>query len=191
MDYTLCHTRICGLSSGNKREPCNSNSVYFPSIPHAKLVCSGEILHGSNTSNVYPYKNTSTSFTGYVETDLSAPDVARKKVFGINTTCLTRWGEMRQHRRTASPTVWQKAGQNTVRWLHHSQPRGGFRPLANEIAVMPSPFHSLRVEIALCSLAGCGKTPVRLCFERARLLAAPLSHVESMTALAAEGAYGA
>jgi len=39
--------------------------------------------------------------------------------------------------------------------------------------------------------SGCGKTPVRLCFERARLLAAPLSRPESMTDLAADEAYGA
>lgn len=51
---------------------------------------------------------------GHVEIDLSAPDIARKKAFGMNTTCLTRW---RGCDSTAQllPTVWQKDGQNTIR----------------------------------------------------------------------------
>jgi hypothetical protein len=66
--------------------------------------------------NVYPYENASTSFTGYVEIDLSAPDIARKKAFGMNTTCLTRWGGCDSTPQLL-PTVWQKAGHNIVRCI--------------------------------------------------------------------------
>jgi hypothetical protein len=93
-----------------------SNSVYFYTIPHANLSVLVKYCTACDPPNVYPYKNASTSFTGYVETDLSAPDVARKKVFGINTTWLTRWGG-RDSTAQLLPTVWQKAGQNTVRCI--------------------------------------------------------------------------
>jgi hypothetical protein len=52
-----------------------SNSVYFDTIPHANLSVLVKYCRDCDPPNVYPYKNASTSFTGYVEIDLSAPDI--------------------------------------------------------------------------------------------------------------------
>ena len=93
-----------------------SNSVYFYTIPHANLSVLVKYCRACDPPNMYPYENALTSFTGYVEIDLSAPDIARKKVFGMNTTCLTRWGGCDSTAQLL-PTVWQKAGQNTVRCI--------------------------------------------------------------------------
>lgn len=93
-----------------------SNSVYFYTTPHANLSVLVKYCTACDPPNVYPYKNASTSFTSYAEIDLSAPDIARRKVFGINTTCLTKWGGCDSPAQLL-PTVWQKAGQNTVRCI--------------------------------------------------------------------------
>jgi len=92
-----------------------SNSVYFYTMPHTVAVLV-KYCRACDPPNMYPYENTSTSFTGYVEIDLSAPEIARKKAFGINTACLIRWGGCDSIAQLL-PTVWQKAGQNTVRCI--------------------------------------------------------------------------
>ena len=93
-----------------------SNSIYFYSLPHGIVDVLVKYCRDCDSSNLYPYENIPTSFTGYVELDLSAPEIARKKALGINTTCLTRWGGCDS---TAEmlPTIWQRAGQNTVRCI--------------------------------------------------------------------------
>jgi hypothetical protein len=93
-----------------------SNSVYYYTMPHANLSVLVKYCRACDPPNLYPYENASTFFTGYVEIDLSAPDIARKKAFGMNTTCLTRWGGCDSTAQLL-PTVWQKAGQNTVRCI--------------------------------------------------------------------------
>ena len=92
-----------------------SNSVYFYTMPHTVAVLV-KYCRACDPPNMYPYENTLTSFTGYVEIDLSAPEIARKKAFGINTACLIRWGGCDSIAQLL-PTVWQKAGQNTVRCI--------------------------------------------------------------------------
>ncbi len=85
-------------------------------MPHANLSVLVKYCRACDPPNVYPYEDASTSFTGYVEIDLSAPDIARKKAFGVNTKCLTRWGGCDSSAQLL-PTVWQKAGQNVVRCI--------------------------------------------------------------------------
>ena len=91
-----------------------SNSVYFYTMPHGMADVLVKYCRACDPPKMYPYENTSTPFTGYVEMDLSAPEIARKKAFGMNTACLTRWGGCDSVAQLL-PTVWQKAGQNTVR----------------------------------------------------------------------------
>ena len=93
-----------------------SNSVYFYTMPHGMVDVLVKYCRACDTPKMYPYENASTSFTGYVEIDLSAPEIARKKAFGINTACLIRWGGCDSTAQLL-PTVWQKAGQNTVRCI--------------------------------------------------------------------------
>jgi hypothetical protein len=93
-----------------------SNSVYFYSIPHGSVDLLVKYCRDCDSPNMYPYENASTSFTGYVEIDLSAPEIARRKAFGINTACLTRWGGCDSTAQML-PTIWQRAGQNTVRCI--------------------------------------------------------------------------
>jgi len=93
-----------------------SNSVYFYTMPHGNLNVLVKYCRACDPPNMYPYENVSTSFTGYVEIDLSASEIARKKVFRMNTACLTRWGGCDSTAQLL-PTVWQKAGHNTVRCI--------------------------------------------------------------------------
>jgi hypothetical protein len=93
-----------------------SNSVYFYTMPHGMVDVLVKYCWACDPPNMYPYENASSSFTGYVEIDLSAPEIARKKAFGMNTACLTRWGGCDSTAQLL-PTVWQKAGQNTVRCI--------------------------------------------------------------------------
>src|SRR5215470_5612291 len=91
-----------------------SNSVYFYTIPHGIVSLLVKYCKACDPPNLNPYENASTSFTGYVEIDLSAPEIARKKAFGMDAACLTKWGGCDSTAQLL-PTVWQKAGQNTVR----------------------------------------------------------------------------
>jgi hypothetical protein len=93
-----------------------SNSVYFYTMPHGMVDVLVKYCRACDPPKMYPYENASTSFTGYVEIDLSAPEIARKKAFGINTACLIRWAGCDSTAQLL-PTVWQKAGQNTVRCI--------------------------------------------------------------------------
>jgi hypothetical protein len=93
-----------------------SNSVYFYTMPYGMVDVLVKYCRACDSPNIYPYENASTSFTGYVEIDLSAPELARKKAFGMNTACLTRWGGCDSTAQLL-PTVWQRGGQNTVRCI--------------------------------------------------------------------------
>ena len=93
-----------------------SNSIYFYSMPHGMVDVLVKYCRACDPPNMYPYETVSMFFTGYVEIDLSAPDIARNKVFGMNTGCLTRWGGCDSAAQLL-PTVWQMAGQNTVRCI--------------------------------------------------------------------------
>ena len=90
-----------------------SNSVYFYTMPHANLDVLVKYCRGCDPPKLYPYENASTSFTGYVEIDLTAPEIARKKAFGMNTACLTRWGGCDSTAQLL-PTVWQKTGRGIL-----------------------------------------------------------------------------
>jgi hypothetical protein len=93
-----------------------SNSVEFYTMPLGMADVLVKYCRACDPPKMYPYENTSTPFTGYVEMDLSAPEIARKKAFGMNTACLIRWGGCDSVAQLL-PTVWQKAGQNTVRCI--------------------------------------------------------------------------
>jgi hypothetical protein len=93
-----------------------SNSVYFYTIPHGMVSLLVKYCKACDPPNLNPCENASTSFTGYVEIDLSAPEIARKKAFGMDAACLTKWGGC-DSTALLLPTVWQKARQNTVRCI--------------------------------------------------------------------------
>jgi hypothetical protein len=93
-----------------------SNSVEFYTMPLGMADVLVKYCRACDPPKMYPYENTPTPFTGYVEMDLSAPEIARKKAFGMNTACLTRWGGCDSVAQLL-PTVWQKAGNNTVRCI--------------------------------------------------------------------------
>jgi hypothetical protein len=93
-----------------------SNSVYFYTMPYANLAVLVKYCKDCDSPNIYPYENASTSFAGYVEIDFSAPEIARKKAFGMDTACLTRWGGCDSTAQLL-PTVWQNSAQNTVRCI--------------------------------------------------------------------------
>src|SRR5260370_41566612 len=93
-----------------------SNSVYFYTVPRGNVAVLVKYCRACDPPNLNPYENVSTSFTGYVEIDLSAPEIARKKAFGMNTACLTRWGGG-DNNAPLLPNVLQKGRQNNVRFI--------------------------------------------------------------------------
>ena len=93
-----------------------SNSVEFYSMPHGMVQVLVKYCGACDPPHMYPYENDADFFTGYVETDLSAPEVARRKVFGMDTACLTRWGGCDRPAQLL-PTVWTKDGHHTFRCI--------------------------------------------------------------------------
>lgn len=93
-----------------------SNSVEFYTMPHGMAHVLVKYCRACDPPTMYPYENVSTPFAGYFEMDLSAPEIARRKAFGMNTECLTRWVGCDSIAQLL-PTVWQKSGQNTVRCI--------------------------------------------------------------------------
>lgn len=91
-----------------------SDSIYYYTMPYGIVSLLVKYCKACDPPNMNPYEVTSTYFTGYVEIDLSAPEIARQKAFGMDAACLTKWGGCDTIARLL-PTVWQKAGQNTVR----------------------------------------------------------------------------
>lgn len=90
-----------------------SNSIYFYAMPHGASDVLVKYCKACDSPNVSPYADSAKFFTGYVEIDLSAPDVAREKAFGMNTSCLSKLGGCNSVAELL-PTVWQQTPQGTI-----------------------------------------------------------------------------